>query len=105
MKLLSSKKYESLIEAQDKYKRETKLLQKEIEVLQDGNQVLNNKLQSYIEAQNKECKQGGYCAACIYAHKAISYSASYNFGIQKSEYYVCGYNACEHFEKKENNHE
>ena len=105
MKLLSSKKYENLIDTQDKLKREIATLQKEIEVLQDEKNLLNDKIQSHKKAQNKGCKQGGYCAACIYAHKAISYSASYNFGIQKSEYYVCGYNACEHFEKKENNHE
>lgn len=90
MKLLSSKKYNALMENR-------RTLMETIQLLEERNGLLKNELQEYMDTKNKDCKKGDYCMSCIYSCKTNEYIGSIPSIVER---YVCCYDKCKHFEKR-----
>lgn len=101
-----------ILKENENLKNEIKNLKKQLEEnqnrcteLQDINQHINHELDAYKNAENKSCKKGDYCKNCAFGHKNmdfITFAVNSANSLKMAEYYVCEFDCCKNFLRKEN---
>lgn len=107
----SSNEDETLLKENETLKTEIKNLKNQLEEnqneyieLQDINRHINHKLEAYTNAKNKGCKKGDYCKNCAFGHKNmdfITFAVNSANSLKTAEYYVCEFDCCKNFLRKE----
>lgn len=84
------------------FKSQVNVLSSKNQELQDINQHINRELKAYRDAENKGCKIGDYCKNCAFGRKRRDYI---RFDVSNApsiiDCYVCEFDCCKHFERKE----
>lgn len=99
-----SNETEIILKENEDLKKQLEEMQNKCKNLEDINLHIRNKLAAYQEAKDKGCKKGDYCQICAFGHKNFDYiSIAVNSvnSFKTAEYYVCEFDCCKHFVRKD----